>query len=245
MTADQESRFVMLSQGECVSGEYFADYYGLKWPFAGDLLHDYSVWENHSRKKVACPEGQLSRLAVERFMQWSQVTPMKWMGARLGMTEGSLEILLGKLSEIGLRPQRYVVYPELIAESLSEDIVPALPGLRFRTFSDHDSFCERLHAEIQGQLGFQVEPLFCSTSIEMEEYPKHYASSFDCLTLQPLSGRHEIWLNFHKPMNLRADRCSRLFYVQNQDTLGPYRVGTRDPDLTRYEQYVGGQKHDV
>jgi hypothetical protein len=167
------------------------------------------------------------------------------MGARLGMTEASVAVLLERLGEIGLRPQRYIVYPEMVAESLSEDIVTALRELRFRTFSDHNSFCEHLHAALQDEMGIHVEPLFCATSIAMEDYPRQFACNFDCLTLQPLSGRHQVWLDFRKPMNLGPDRCSKLFYFENHGVLEPFRAGTREPDLTGYEQFIGGHGHGV
>ncbi|MGD0898515.1 MAG: hypothetical protein ABR915_11810 [Thermoguttaceae bacterium] len=244
MTPEQQQNFDLLSHGPWVPVQYVADYYGVTWPFAGDLRHDYDLWESQLRRRPAHGEGQVSRYLIEDFMQRKQVIPKKWMGAHLGMAPASLDALLGRLEGIGLRRQRYVVYPEMIAESLPEDIVPNLRGLRFRTFSDHNSFCARLHAELRDDLHLEVEPLFCATSVELADYPRQYANSFDCITLQPLSGRHQMWLDFHKPMNLGPDRCSKLFYLANHQTLEPFRAGTREPDLAVYEQFIGGQVHE-
>jgi len=161
------------------------------------------------------------------------------MAARLGMTVRSFDELLSKLVDIGMRPQRYIVYPDLIAESLSEDIVPALPGLKFRTFSDHNSFCERLHAELRQVIGIDVEKLFCATSTVMEDYPRWHANNFDCITLAPISGKHQMWLDFRKPFALAPDRCSKLFYFENRDELRTFCAGTSEPhDLDVYEAFV-------
>ncbi len=243
MTAEQQQRLEFLVHGSCAPIEYISGYYGLTWPFVGDLANDFQVWRKQARRQAECPQGQAPRFMIESFMQQKRVTSKPWMAARLGMTEGSLDELVKQLERIGLRPQRYAIYPEMIAESLPEDIVPALRGLRFRTFSDHNSFSERLHAALQDELNLHVEPLFCATSVAMHDYPRQYANNFDCLTLEPLSGRHQVWLDFRKPMNLGPDRCSKLLYLENHDVLEPYRAGTREPDLTAYEQFVGDQVH--
>ena len=49
------------------------------------------------------------------------------------------------------------------------------------------------------------------------DYPRQFASDFDCVTLAPVSGKHQIWLDFHKPLDLPPDRCSKLFYVENRE----------------------------
>ncbi len=159
-------------------------------------------------------------------------------------TTASLDLLLAHLHDIGLRPQRYLVYPQLVSDSLAEDIVPNLRGLRFRTFSDHTSFCERLHAELVPILGAEVERLVCATSDRLQEYPRQFANNFDCITLEPVSGKHQIWLDFRKPLNLAPDRCSKLLYAENHDVLRPYRAGRQDPDdLGTYQEFLAGQQH--
>ena len=223
--------------------EYILGYYGLTWPFEGELVHDFQLWRNQAHKQINCAQDQAPRYMIESFMQQKHVVSRKWMAARLGMTEASFNELAQRLHEIGLRPQRYVVYPRMIAESLPEDIVPALRALRFRTFSDHNSFSERLHAALLDELGLHVDPLFCATSLVMQDYPRQYANNFDCITLEPLSGRHQVWLDFRKPMNLGPDRCSKLLYFENHNALEAYRAGTREPDLTAYEQFIGAQGH--
>ncbi len=243
MTAEQQQRLEFLVHGSCVPIEHISGYYGLTWPFVGDLANDFELWRNHSRRQGECAQGQAPRFLIESFMQEKRVTSKKWMAARLGMSEACFNGFVQRLQDLGLRPQRYVVYPDMTAESLAEDLAPALRGLRFRTFSDHNSFCERLHAALRDELGIHVEPLFCATSLNIQDYPRQYADNFDCITLEPLSGRHQVWLDFRKPTNLEPDSCSKLFYLENHDLLGPYRVATREPDLTAYEEFVGGPGH--
>ncbi len=243
MTGQEEQRFDFLRAGPCVPVEYIGEYYGLEWPFHGELLADFEAWASRSRRRVNCG-GDVSRYEVEAFMGHQRIVPRKWMAARLGMTTGSLDRLLDRLPEMGLRPQRYIVYPQLISEALSEDIVPALRGLRFRTFSDHNSFCERLHAELNPILGTPVEGLFCATSDCLQDYPRQFANNFDCITLAPVSGRHQMWLDFRKPLTLPPDRCSKLLYAENLDALRPYRAGRQDPDdLELYQHFLAGQGH--
>lgn len=244
MNAQEEQRFGFLRAGQCVPVEYVREYYGLEWPFVGELLADFEAWAGRLRRREQCGGGGVPRYELEAFMQQQRLLPRKWMGVRLGMTAGSLDRLLAHLHEIGLRPQRYVVYPQLVSEALSEDIVPSLRGLRFRTFSDHNSFCERLHAELAPILGAEVERLFCSTSDRLQEYPRQFANNFDCITLAPVSGKHQMWLDFRKPLSLAPDRCSKLLYAENHEALRPYRAGRQEPDdLAAYEQFLAEQQH--
>ena len=144
MTAQEQRYFEMLTLGPCVPFQYVTDFYGLPWPLPEDVRPDYDAWMSRLRRRHACAQGSISRYELESFMQQKKVVPKKWMGARLGMKVSSLEELLSRLNEIGMRDQRYVVYSELISEALADDIVPNLPSLKFRTFSDHNSFCLRL-----------------------------------------------------------------------------------------------------
>ena len=244
MDEHEQQRFDFLRQGPCVPVQYVRDYYGLPWPLPGDLRPDFEAWQRRLPRRVNCGEGCVSRYEVETFMQQRNVVPKKWIGARLGMKVVSLDELLSRLQDIEMRPQQYVVYADLIAESLSEDVVPKLPGLKFRTFSDHNSFCQRLHADLEKVLGIKVQQLFCATADRLQDYPRQFASNFDCITLAPVSGKHQMWLDFRKPLNLGPDRCSKLFYAENRDALRPYCAGTQEPDdLEEYIHFMAGQEN--
>ncbi|MEI7921123.1 MAG: hypothetical protein WCJ40_04370 [Planctomycetota bacterium] len=238
MTPIQYHRFETLKAGEWVSQEYINEYYGLKWPFQDDLFEDFKAWAKVTSRQEDSLE-LVSRYQIESFMQHHRVIPHKWMSARLGMTSQSLGLLLGKLRILGMHPQRYNVYLGFISESLPDDLIRNLGSLRFRTFSDHNSFCERLHAEIDKSLELKVDPLFCTTSDRLEDYPKQFAINFDCITLEPVSGKHQMWLNFGKPLYLAPDRCSKLLYAENYEILSSCRSCRLEPgNLDLYQQFL-------
>jgi hypothetical protein len=242
MTTDEQGRFDLLRQGPCVPPEYVEEFYGLPWPFQDDLLRDFENWSSRIRKRTHCPEGLVSRYELESFMGQARMVSRKWMAARLGMSTESLQDVLSRLQLLGMRPQRYIVYPELISDTLAEDIIPVLPGLRFRTFSDQNSFCSRLHADLRESLKIEIHPLFCTTSVRLQEYPRQFSSHFDCITLEPLSVKHQLWLDFRKPLNLGPDRTSKLFYAENREQLKPYCAGSQEPeDLEIYEGFLAAQ----
>ena len=244
MTEQERQRFDMLHEGPCVTVAYVYEYYGLPWPLSSDARGDYAAWTSRLARPAQCPEGRLSRYELEGFMQQNRLLPKKWMAARLGMDEDSLDELLTRLAHLGMRPRRYVVYDHLIADSLAQDIALHMPGLQYRAFSDHNSFCARLHAELQNELGLAVQPLFCATAVLMGDCPTQYASHFDCITLAPVSGKHQVWLDFRKPLTLPPDRCSKLFYSEHRDTLRPFCAGTQEPDdLDQYVQFLAGKQH--
>lgn len=232
-------RLELFQSGPCVPSQLVEEYYGLKWPFQGELENDFQIWRKRLQRPKDCGEDRVSRYEIEAFLQQKRILPKRWMAAIFGMEPESIDKLIAKLDRLGLRPQRYLPYDGIVASELSEDIVPALSGLRFRTFGDHNSFCARLHAEIESALAVKIEPLFCKTSTEMQEYPRQFAKYFDCLTLEPLSVKHTVWLDFHKPLSLGPDRCSKLFYTSYRERLSPFCAGTREPDdLEVYEQYL-------
>jgi hypothetical protein len=244
MNGPERQRFDFLREGPCVPVEYVRDYYGLTWPLSVDLRQDFEAWRGRLRRPAHCGDEAVSRYELESFMQQKDVETKKSMGARLGMTVDSLEQVLSHLSGLQMRRQRYDVYPDLVARSLSEDLVRNLPGLKFRVSSDHNAFCARLHSELQNELKIEVEPLFCATSDILQDDSRQYAREFDCITLAPLSGRHQIWLDFRKPLNLGFDRCSKLFYAENREALRPYCAGTQEPDdVDEYIQLPAGQQN--
>lgn len=247
MTGPERQHFDMLREGPCASPEYIKGYYGLTWPQPDEARGDFEAWAARLRpeRRPDCPSGWESRYEIESFMQQKNFIPKKWMGAQLGMSGASLEKLLGKLQEIQMRRQLYEAYSELMIKSFDEDLIRNLPGMKFRTFRDHNDFCEHLHRELQNELGIVATPLLCATSERLEENPKQFASNFDCLTLEPVSPKHQMWLDFPtKPLYLGPDRCSKLFYVEHREELRSFRAGSREPEyLDRYEQFLTTSRH--
>jgi hypothetical protein len=156
-----------------------------------------------------------------------------YAAARLAIQPESFDQLLPLLPRLGLS-KKYAVYPGIIDESLAEDLVKSLPGLRFRTFGTHDSFCELLHHALGKAVDLEVKPLFCFTADELGEQ-RMYAYTWDNITLRPLSAKHSVRLDFQKPLSLAPDLCSKLFLAQHWGELKPFLAGHDAPrDLAKY-----------
>ncbi len=244
MTPQEKTNFEMLRAGPCVTAEYFESYYGLSWPLPDDVKSDYELWASKLKRRNPCPTTGVSRYEFEKFLQYQKLTPKIWLAAALGMQEGSLDSLLARLPELGIRPQRYVVYADLIADPFAIDLPTYLPTLKGQPFENRDSYCRHIHKAIEHSLGLVVEPLYCATSERLEEEPRRLAADFDSITLAPVSIKHQIWLGFQKPISLSPDRCSKLFYVENREALAGYLAASSEPDdLGEYEELVMAQQH--
>lgn len=243
MNNAQQSHFNMLRGEECVPTSYVQAYYGLTWPLPDGASDAFQQYHNSLPCSKQCSDDSVSRYELEGFISRANLLPHKWMAARLGMKEESLDKVLNGLGKLGMQQKRYVVLPGFVAESLAEDIIRFLPDMRFRIFADHDSYCERLHGELGEALDIRVEALFCATSDHLQDNPRRFAMYFDCLTLEPVSTRYSVWLDFHKPLYLPPDRCSKLFYAKNRGELGQFIMGGEPEDVDKYEAFLKRGDH--
>ena len=142
------------------------------------------------------------------------------------------------MPSIGLS-RGYELYPGIVDESLGDDLIRSLNGLRFRTFGTHDSFCEALHESLRETHAIGVEPWFSERSVALGESPRLFASTLDSVRLEPLSVRHTVWLDLGKPISLEPDRCSKLFYFENRDELRGLLSGSDEPEsMGIYEEHL-------
>jgi hypothetical protein len=240
MNANETRRFKML-QGRTIDELYVRDYYGIE-NLLGvkELREDMNAYRRSTFANLpAESEGFVDRYVFEGFLQARGLLPRKWSAARLGLKVPMLDAILLRRMELPtpLRKE-YVFYDCLVDASLAEDLIRALPELRYRTFYDHESFCERLHRALAASLNIPDDEmsnakLWCATDAalgELADYPRRYALHFDCLTCEPLSAAHQIWLDFDKPLMLGPDRCSKLFYVENEELLQSHVAGAREPE---------------
>ncbi len=187
------------------------------------------------------------RFHIERFLDVQELDSIKFAAAKLGMRTDSLRELLPLLSGIGLRTN-YEPYPGLglIQRSLSEDLTRKLPRLRFKTFGTHDVFCQLMHDALRNAFGLEVEPLYCATQDELADAEngfRAFASTWDNLTMQPLSVKHQVWLDLGKPLSLTPDRCSKLFYARNRERLRGHLAGRGEPqNLDVYMRFCGANQ---
>ncbi|MEZ4431916.1 MAG: hypothetical protein R3F65_05840 [bacterium] len=111
---------------------------------------------------------------------------------------------------------------------LIRDIHRSFKSLQAVVFSDHNEFCAMLHAAISSELGLEVEALRCTTAPHFGE--ERFAWQYCMISQQPLSIRYEVKLNLNmKPIRLRPDVCSLLFYARNSADLSPYMLGSGPP----------------
>jgi hypothetical protein len=243
MDHQQEQRFANLSHAD-VEPRFLLELHGLEWPFRGELLSDFEQMLANFRHRPELADDRAPRFHIERFLDLQELDSPRFAAAKLGMTQDSLQALLPRLPEIGLRTN-YEPYRGigLIGRSLSEDLTRKLPGLRFKTFGTHDAFCELLHKALKNVLGFDAVPLYCATQDEMaaaENGYRMFAATWDNLTMLPLSVKHQVWLDLGKPLSLAPDRCSKLFYARNRERLIGHLVGRGEPrNMDTYLSFVG------
>ncbi len=219
-------------QCPCVDVDFLRETHGIDWPPDEQFGRDFGAWFASLRGATPCEGCKTHRYAFEMFLQSQRLLTLTDAAARLGMQPESLDRLLPELPRIGLS-KRYAVYRGITDESVSEDLVRTLPGLRFRTFGTHDSFCELLHGAILQALKLEIRPLFCATADQLGDQ-RMYASTWDNITLLPLSVKHSLWLDFKKPLALSPDRCSKLFFARHYKELRPHLAGREEPRDMRY-----------
>lgn len=246
MDKEQKWRLANLSQPD-VDPTFLSELHGLEWPFANELRADFEQMVASLRTRPTLAEERAPRFLIERFLDIQELHSLRFAAATLGMQQESLRDLLPRLKKLGLRTN-YEPYPEtgLIGRSLSEDLTRKLPGLRFKTFGTHDSFCELLHHALREELHWEAQPLFCATQKEMadaENGDRMYAATWDNLTMQPLSVKHQVWLDLGKPLSLTPDRCSKLCYARNRERLRGDLAGGEPRDIDMYIRFVEANQH--
>lgn len=230
MDEAQKKRFQEL-QGKRCSIELISQIYGLEFPDES-LLGKFRAWAQQLRRirDVELP-GSIDRHALETFFQTSKLIPEKWAAAKLGMADTSLHETLEELKNTGRIPQVLNDTEQVIDENLIRGFYKYFASLRNVIFADHNDFCTKLHTAIREELNYTVTALHCVTSEALRESPADYAYAFDAITLEPVGIKYQVWLDFHKPMNLRPDCCSVKFYAAEKETLRPFLFAGREPDL--------------
>ena len=240
MTGPEQARFQELLTPN-VTPAFLLEMYGLDWAPSAPLVTAFARWQATQRRPACVPSDLVNRHELESFVQSQRLLPQRWAAAQLGMDEQSLSALLAALPRLGVH-RTYRVH-DLVEKEITEDLGRYFPSLKFRVFSSHRDFCSRLHDAIQTDLNLTIAPLYCATSLELNDDPRWFAHDFDCITLQPVSLKHQVWLEFGKPANLPPDRCSKLYFAQNYAALSQYVAGHRDPDdLQHYTAAVEPSK---
>ena len=234
MTSDQERRFSLL-QTEWCDERFIHELYGIELGKEPKFLKHFQTWVEQRKAVAVRTDGAIHRYRFETFLQTLKLLTKKWGSLCLGMTVASLEELLKKLNATGLV---FAYYPStdptaFVGEKIDHDILELFEEFRFRTFSDHNDFCRRLHQAIEEKYKLRVEAEFDTTCkyLFTDKNRWDYAHDWDAITLEPVSLQYQVWLDLGKPMNLRPDCVSAVFYVQEMERLKGYVAGTGDPEI--------------
>lgn len=194
------------------------------------------LWRSWARKQPIEKTDKKGRLydrhRLETFFQQEQLVPVQLGALRLGMTDESLREILRVLQERGLSvrpPYVGLASEQLVDENLIKGFSGLLAATRFRTFSDINSYCRRIHTAVKDELGVEVAAVMCPTAQELRE--EDYAQDRDVLDARPMSLAYQVWLDLGKPINLKPDACSTLFYVQHEETLSPLVFAGVQPEV--------------
>lgn len=234
MTSDEEHRFLLL-QNEWCNERFIHELYGLELRKEPRFMKHFKTWAEQRKGEAIRNNGEVHRFRFETFLQTQKLLTRKWGALRLGMNPESLDALLNRLNDLGLV---FIYYPseernQFVGEKIDNDILDLIEEFRFRTFTNHNNFCCRMHDAIKQKFNLNVEPEFDVTSkfLTNDQKKWDYAHDWDAITLQPVSLQYQVWLDLGKPMNLRPDCCSKLFYVRERDLLKDYVAGTGEPDI--------------
>ena len=66
---------------------------------------------------------------------------------------------------------RYHASPDLLGRSLERQLLDQFGEYRFRTFTDHNDFCTRLHEKLSVKFALRIEPAYCATSQAVDRQP--------------------------------------------------------------------------
>jgi len=244
MTTEEMKGRIEQLRAPCIGAEFAKEYFGSDICHNEGLMLDFGKFLSQHNRADACTANQVHRYLMETFFQTRRMWPRRWTAWELGMEEASLQEVIRKLPEHGLS-RSYVYYGLLIDEALKADVEELLATFRFKLFQDHNAYCKALHEGLSEVLGVHVEAKRCRTSQRLgKEDPPNYSREFDCLTLEPLSEAHALWLNFGKPISLPPDRTSKRTYLEYRALLHDHLAGTLPPsDLDQYtvEMWVDKQ----
>ncbi len=236
MNSDEQKRFAALKHAWC--GEWLIrELYGLKYADDKRLSGFFRTWASRFRRgrmveRLENGQLQVDRHELETFFQLNGVVPRKWAAVELGMTEKSFdEVIEALIGDYALISKSSNISPQLVVHEEATHLYKHFPDLEHKVFSSHFAMCKALHASMRNRYQIEVEVLHCVTSSQLTTDDPDLASAFDAITLDPVGLRYEVWLDFHKPVNLRPDCCSTKFYVQNEAVLKPFVMRGSEPSI--------------
>jgi len=236
MNQEQKKRLKTLEDRWC-DQKLLAELYGIHLPDEA-LIGRFRSWAARFRRNrtVAKKNHTYDRHALEGYFQFNKLLPVKWAAARLGMEQDSFDDLLNILGEQSLIVRD--VTEQTVHEIFVRDMHKFFTALSYTVFSDHNDFCRNLHKAVQKDLGLRVKPVRCVASAAFGDDPPDYGYDFDCISSEPLGLRHQVWLDFGKPVNLKPDVCSEKLFLEEYETLSQFMLAGQEIEAVR-EQAAG------
>lgn len=201
------------------------------------LLNQYRFWA----EKRASNDGPdldretLNRMEFELFLQHRGLISLRMAAIQLGMFEDSLRKTLAAAKNAGLvtSPEADGEFPSagVYRASLVGDLHYRFPAIANMTFPTYSSFCRRLHECIRVELGLDVQPALCPTSVLLEDDPPEVGHDLDVITQAPIGLPYQLWLDTGKSMQLRPDACSWLTYLKHEAALESFVSIEKDTHL--------------
>ncbi|MCB9543146.1 MAG: hypothetical protein H6703_11960 [Myxococcales bacterium] len=214
MNADERKRLEALKQQRTTAqllkqllGVDPSDSY-LEGRFRG-FLRSTMLWANEKWNLE-----EIDRSAFELFLAHHRLLPLRAAAAGCHGHRDA-ERLLVALDERGdIFLDLMSLKADVVDETLIRDIHRSFKSLQAVVFSDHNEFCAMLHAAISSELGLKSRR---SAARRRRTSGERFAWQYCMISQQPLSIRYEVKLNLNmKPIRLRPDVCSPLFYARNR-----------------------------
>ena len=219
---DVRKRLKAIKERMC-DKQTFMSLYGLDlWDKAIESAGLFRVWnDRRTIKSNVLIEDKIDRWAFELFLQQEHYLPLKNASIRFAMSEDDFKQVISAMcdKEISMIPSslRDGIVPGLYPSSLLDDLHRKLPSMKKRLFNTETEFIACFHQAIAADLKLQVTTIYSEVSKLLNDKPHEAAREFDVITGEPLGNRHQIWLDFKKPLALRPEACSILTYTRYED----------------------------
>jgi hypothetical protein len=211
------------------------DLHGIDLPADARLLSAFRAWSDRFRgdatvERVTGKSREINRHALEMFLLQNSLISQKWAAVYLGMESETFRTVVNRLETDGVPTQTgSSVSDQVVRQREAAQLFKAFPSLRNKIFSDHSRMCRALHDAIQKELKIKVDPVLCVTSSVLDSEPD-VAAAFDAITGDPVGLRYQVWLETKKPVSLRPDVCSLLFYARNTAELRGHVMKGSEPE---------------
>jgi hypothetical protein len=200
------------------------------------LLAQYRIWAEEIRRDAPVLDLKaklIYRNLFEMFLQRRELVSVRGAAVSLAMDEASLKKVLSAalVANLVSRSEAEGDFPDVYRSSLIGDFHTRFPKLKQTIFNTFRAFATSLHSQIKEVLGIDVQPVYCLTSQAIGTKPPEFARGYDSITNEPMCSLYQLWLETHKPIQLRPDMCSFATYFRFENVLRDQLLGPPDQQL--------------